>query len=108
MHKDEEGDHKRSKTLSELKPAENGSKNLKSFIKINPVQKEVLPSHKLWDYAYENQNPFRLKDDNLSERNCQNQWSNPGLSCIQQECQQSLIQGKIHNQQNSSKDLKYS
>ena len=54
MHKDEEGDHKRSKTLSEVKPAENGSKNLKSFIRINPVQKEVLPSHKLWDHAYEN------------------------------------------------------
>ena len=44
---------KRSKTLSEVKPVENISKNLQSFLEISPVQKEVLPSHKLQDYAYE-------------------------------------------------------
>ena len=33
---------KRSKTLSELKPVKNISKNLKSFIEISPVQKEVF------------------------------------------------------------------
>ena len=38
---------KRSKTLSEVKPVENISKNLQSFLEISPVQKEVLPSHKL-------------------------------------------------------------
>ena len=44
---------KTSKTLSELKPVKNMSKNLKSFLEISPIQKEVLPSHKLGDHAYE-------------------------------------------------------
>ena len=56
---------KRSKTLSEVKPVENISKNLQSFLEISPVQKEVLLSHKLRDHAYEYQNPFELKEDNL-------------------------------------------
>ena len=43
----------RSKTLSEAKPAENISKNLQSFLEINPVQKEDLLLHKLQDHAYE-------------------------------------------------------
>ena len=38
---------KRGKTLSEVKPDKNISKNLLSFLQISPVQKEVLPSHKL-------------------------------------------------------------
>ena len=71
---------KRSKTLSEVKPVENINKNLQSFLEISPVQKEVLLSHKLRDHAYEYQNPFGLKEDNLSQRNCQNQLSHPGLS----------------------------
>ena len=33
---------KRTKTLSEVKSVENISKNLLSFLKISPVQKEVL------------------------------------------------------------------
>ena len=55
FHKDEEGDRyrKRSKTLTEVKPVEDISKNLQSFLEISPVEKEVLPSHKLRDYAYE-------------------------------------------------------
>ena len=40
---------KTSKTLSEVKPVKNISKNLQSFPEISPVQKEVLPSHKLSD-----------------------------------------------------------
>ena len=44
---------KRNKTLSEVKPVENISKNLQSFPEISPVQKKVLPSHKLRDHAYE-------------------------------------------------------
>ena len=44
---------KRSKTLSEVKPVKNISKSLQSFLEISPVQKEVLPSHKLQDHAYE-------------------------------------------------------
>ena len=44
---------KRSKTMSEVKPVENISKNLHSFLEISPVQKEVLLSHKLQDHAYE-------------------------------------------------------
>ena len=35
---------KRSKTLSAVKPVENVSKNLQSFLEIGPVQKEDLPS----------------------------------------------------------------
>ena len=99
---------KRSKTLSEVKPVENINKNLQSFLEISPMQKEVLLSYKLQDYAYEYQNPFELKEDNLSQRNCQNQLSHPGLSHTEQECQESLIEGKIHNQQNSNEALKYS
>ena len=44
---------KRSKTLSEVKPVENISNNLQSFLEISPMQKEVLPSHNLQDHAYE-------------------------------------------------------
>ena len=96
---------KRCKTLSEVKPVENINKNLQSFPEINPVQKEVLLSQKPRDHAYEYQNPFELKEDNLSQRDCQNQLSHPGLSHTEQECQESLIQGKICNQQNSNKGL---
>ena len=55
VHKDEEGNHrgKRSKTLSEVNPVENISKNLQSFLETSSVQKEVLLSHKLRDPAYE-------------------------------------------------------
>ena len=61
---------KRSKTLSEVKSVENRNKNLQSFLEISPMQKEVLLSHKLRDHAYGYQNPFELKEDNLSQRNC--------------------------------------
>ena len=44
---------KRSKTLSEVKPVKNISKNLQSFLEVSPMQKEVPPSHKLRDHAYE-------------------------------------------------------
>ena len=44
-------------------------------------------------------NFFRLKEDN--------QGNHPSLSHIEPECQESLIQGKIHIQQNSNKGLKY-
>ena len=37
------------------------------------MQKEVFPSHKLRDHAYDLQNTFGLKEDNASPRNCQNQ-----------------------------------
>ena len=50
----------------------------------------------------------RIKEDNLSHRNCQNQLSHPRLSHTEQECQESLIQGKIRNQQNSNEGLEYS
>ena len=76
---------KRIKTLSEVKPVENIDKNLQSFPEIRSVQKEVLLSHKLRDDAYEHYNPFGLKEDNLSQRNCQNQLSHTGLSHTKQE-----------------------
>ena len=44
---------KRNKTLSEVKPVENiSTKNLQSFLEINPVQNKVFLPHKLPDYAY--------------------------------------------------------
>ena len=43
----------RTKILSEVKLVENVSKNLQSFLKISPVQKKVLLSHKLQDHPYE-------------------------------------------------------
>ena len=43
----------RSETLSEVKQVENKSKNLQSFLKISPMEKEVIPSDKLWDHAHE-------------------------------------------------------
>ena len=50
----------------------------------------------------------RLKEGNPSQKNCQNQLSHSCLSHIEQECQESLIQGKIHIQQNSNEGLEYS
>ena len=44
---------KRSKRLSEAKPVEKISNNLKSFLGISLVQKEVLFSHKPRDHAHE-------------------------------------------------------
>ena len=46
---------KTSSALSEVKPIKNISKNLQSFPELSPVpvQKEVLPSYKLQDHAYE-------------------------------------------------------
>ena len=64
---------KRSKTLSEVKPVKNISKNLQSFLEINLMH---MSSRILLD----------LKEDNSSQRNCQNQLSDPGLSDIEQEC----------------------
>ena len=44
---------KRSKTLSEVRSVESISKNMQSFLEISLVQKEVLPSRKQQDLAYE-------------------------------------------------------
>ena len=44
---------KKIKTQSEVKPVKNISKNLPSFLEISPMQKEVHPSQKLRDHAYE-------------------------------------------------------
>ena len=99
---------KKSKTPSEVKPTENINTNLQSFLEIRPVQKEVLFSHKLREHEYEYQNPFELKEETLSQRNFRNQLSHTGLSHLEQECQESLTQGKIHNQQNSNEGLEYS
>ena len=64
--------------MNEIKPVENLNKNLESFVEISPKQKE----------------------DNPLQRNCHNQLSHVSLSKIEQECQESFIQGKIHIQQN--------
>ena len=73
------------KALSEVKPVKNISKNPQSFLEISPVQNEVFPSHKLQDHAYDNR--IRIKEDNSSQGNCQNQTSHPSLSQREQECQ---------------------
>ena len=96
---------KRSKTLSEVKPVANISKNLQNFLKISPVQNEVLPYDKLQDHAYNSL--FRLKKDNPSQINFQNQLSHPSLSHIEQEYKESFIQGKIHVQENWNEGLIY-
>ena len=44
---------KRNKTLSEVKPVKNISKNPQSFFEISLMQKEVLLLHELQDHAYE-------------------------------------------------------
>ena len=80
---------------------------MQSFLEISPIQKEVHPSQKLQDHAYEYLNPFRLKGDNPSQRNCQNQLSHPSLSHIEEECQDRLIQGNINIQQNLNEGLEY-
>ena len=99
---------KKSETQKEVKLVENISKNPQSFLEIRPVQKEVFLSHKLQGHTYESHNLFGLKEDNPSYRNCQNQLCHPSLSHTEQECQQSLIQGKIYIQQNWNKGLEYS
>ena len=91
---------KRSKTLSEVRLVENINKSLQSFLEISPVQKEVLFSHKLQDHAREKYKLFRLNEDNPSQRNCQYQLSHRSLLHIEQEWQESLIQGKIYIRQN--------
>ena len=55
VHKEKGRDQrgKRSKTLSKVKPVENISKNLQSFLQISPMQKEVIPLHKLQNHAHE-------------------------------------------------------
>ena len=55
VHKieEEEGQGRRSKTLNEVKPVENISKNPDNFLDTNPFQKEIPPSHKLEDLAHE-------------------------------------------------------
>ena len=99
---------KRIKPLSKVKPVENISRNLQSFLGISPVQKEVLLSHKLRDHAYEYKNPFVLKEDNLSQRNCQNQLSRPGSYHTEHEHQESLILEKICNQYDWTEGLESS
>ena len=44
---------KRNKTLSEVNPVKNKSKNLLGFLGISPMQKEVHLSHRLQDHAHE-------------------------------------------------------
>ena len=90
------------KTLSQVKPVGSISKSLQSFLEIRSVQTEVFSTFKVQDPAYEKLNPIGFNEDNASQGNRQNQLSHPGLSYIQQECQESLIQRKIHNQQNST------
>ena len=44
---------KKSKTLTEVKPAENINKNPENFLTIVPCKRKVPPSHKFQDHVYE-------------------------------------------------------
>ena len=44
---------KRNTKLNKVELVENINKNSQSFLEISPSQKEVLPSHKLRNYAYQ-------------------------------------------------------
>ena len=78
-------------TLCEVKPVENISKSAEFFR--DKSRAKGSPS---------------FKEDNPSQRNCYNQLSHPSLPQIEQECQESLIQGKIHIRQNWNEGLEYS
>ena len=77
---------KKSKALNEVEPVKNINKNLKSFLEISPVQKEILSLHKLQNHAQE-QHSFGLKEDNPPQGNCHNQFNHQSLSHIEQEYQ---------------------
>ena len=60
MHKGKEGGDPYSTQENEVRhwvkysqPIENINKSPQSFLEMNRVQKEVFPSHKLQDHAYE-------------------------------------------------------
>ena len=92
---------KRSKTLSEVKPVENINKNLLSFLEISPMQKEVLLSHKVQDHTYEYKNPFRLKEDNFSQRHYQNQSSHPGFETSRFVSHRARMPGEFDSRKDS-------
>ena len=74
---------KKNEAPNKVKPV----KNTPSFLKTIPMEKEVLPSHKLQGHAYEYQNPFKLKS--------------PREKLLESiESLESLIQEIIHIQQN--------
>ena len=71
------------------------------------MQQEVVLSHKLLEHVYEQENPFRLKEDNpLQKKNC-NHLSHPSSFHIDQEFQENLIQWKIYILLNLNENLKY-
>ena len=98
---------KRRKTLHEVQPVENINKKPQSFLELCREHKKVLhvdckamymSNRILYDYR---------KTKTLHREISRISWVIQG-SHIVQECQESLIQGKIHIQQNLIyKDLKY-
>ena len=97
---------KRSKTKNEVKPVENINKNQLNFLEIDPVQKEVLRSCKIrpciWVIDSVRVKGRKPLTDKLTE------WiKSSKFVSIKQECQETLIQGKIHIQQNWNEDLEY-
>ena len=55
--------------------------------------KEGSPSHKLQKHAYDQQNPFELKEDNPSQKSCQ--LSCPSLHCKKQELSEEFDSRKV-------------
>ena len=86
---------KRSKTLTKVKPVKNRSNNPQNFLEMSPVQKKVIPSHKLQTMPMSIR-ILEIKEDETSHRNCQNQLNHPSLSHIEPDCQDSSIHGKSH------------
>ena len=59
------------------------------------MQKEIIPLHKLQDHALVVSESFQIKGtSSLTEKSCE--LSHSSVSHIEQECQESLIQGKIY------------
>ena len=71
------------------------------------MQQEAVLSKKLLEHLYEQQNPFRLKEDKALQRKSRNHLSHPSSFHIDQEFQESLIQWKIHILLNLNQNLKY-
>ena len=51
LQKDKAGEKEEKEVRNKVKPFKNINKNLQNFLKISPMQKEDLPSHKMQDHA---------------------------------------------------------
>ena len=81
---------------NEVKPDKNISNSSQSFLEIFSLQKEVPLSHMNSKIVHISSNPFKLKEGNSLERNCQKELNHLSFSHIKQEYEESLIHGNIY------------